>query len=413
MAALTINQHFDAWKSGTLPAISATQKKATSGTASGGGPTVNAKTIDYAQPGSGAAGYGITKTNAVSKLDTLYQNYKVGGDSGGGNETIFNAVLAWGGGYEDRGGTGDQGTKLAEWGKTGKTTGLNAITALNSLDYAFREAGRQQQTKVGFFDTVVGKVLKIGAVAAAAYFAPAGFGAYAAAGTSGAITAAEGGSIGDIALAGASAYAGAKFSAYASEKWAGSLAGTGSSGGAASGGGFSYGADVTAGAAWKTPSSLSASSFAGSGIGIAGAAASPSVKSAAAATSPSAKIFNSFGSKAAGGGVSASVKTLGKALTLNNLATVATLGTVAASLFGAKAALDPKVSAAPTPVSAPKVLGFPDTDEVFKPSEPLAAAIDIRKQRKYTDTNLTWGTGLTGNVQVPTLFGAGSTAGAF
>ena len=129
---------------------------------------VNAKTIDYQQPGSGASGYGVTEDNVRGKLGKLYQAYKVDGVTEGGNESIFKAVEKW------AGSTGRLSpanrSAFDRFLSSGDTAGLDPVLAVKALDYGLREVERQQQNKQGFFDTVIGKVINIGAQVAAAYF---------------------------------------------------------------------------------------------------------------------------------------------------------------------------------------------------------------------------------------------------
>ena len=124
---------------------------------------LSAKDIRYDKPGSVAAFYEWTGDKARKELGKLYANRT---DKSGGNAYIFGAVSKY---------AGNTGKGMANWDtlrgalSSGDFSKVSDAVALQALDFGFREQGRQQQNKSSFLDSVLGKVITIGAEVAAAF----------------------------------------------------------------------------------------------------------------------------------------------------------------------------------------------------------------------------------------------------
>lgn len=126
--------------------------------------STNAKAIDYKSPGSAAAGYGYTPDNIYTNLNKLYNDYKVQGVTSGGNKDIWKAMEKHNAKRASEGNS--QSALFNQFLSTGQIpAGLDPNYAISMLDFGVRETGRGQQNKEGFFDSVLGKVVGIGATA--------------------------------------------------------------------------------------------------------------------------------------------------------------------------------------------------------------------------------------------------------
>lgn len=127
----------------------------------------NAKTLNYEQPGAGAANYGVDQQNAAEKLRKLYADRNT---VDGGSKTIFDAMVR----NTDRSLARSPNSAISQQFKTYLDTGRlpDVITpqfakyAVESLDYGLRTTGHRQQNKsIGLFEQIMGPLLTIAASA--------------------------------------------------------------------------------------------------------------------------------------------------------------------------------------------------------------------------------------------------------
>lgn len=124
---------------------------------------LSAKDIRFDMPGSVAAFYEWTGAQAKANLSKLYteRNQKAGGSA-----YIFGAVAKH---------AANNYAGNAEWDKlraavaSGDFSKVSDSVALQALDFGFREQGRQQQHKSGFLNSVLGKVITLGAEVVATF----------------------------------------------------------------------------------------------------------------------------------------------------------------------------------------------------------------------------------------------------
>ena len=142
---------------------------------------LNAKNIDYAQPGQGAAWVGANTSNVIGSLGTLWGQRT---QKAGGSQEIFNNFQNWfNHDYQARMDKGWAATTtdqaLQNYFKTGSTQGIDPGYALLGFDKAVRGTGQHQQNKQpsfleGLFTNVLpeialGAIPGVGPALAAAY----------------------------------------------------------------------------------------------------------------------------------------------------------------------------------------------------------------------------------------------------
>lgn len=127
----------------------------------------NAKKLPYDQPGAGSYAYGVNDRNVLAKLNKLYGDYRGKGITGGGNESIFNALqknTARSLGRSPNSIAAQQFNQFLNSGQMPANADPGfAKFANESLDYGLRETGRSQQHKKGFWDSTLGKIAGVAA----------------------------------------------------------------------------------------------------------------------------------------------------------------------------------------------------------------------------------------------------------
>jgi len=122
-------------------------------------PTVNAKNIQFDQPGAGVTGYGINAQNLYPKLTKLYGART---DKAGGSKAIWDAMVNNTNKSLARS-KSPIALEFQNFLNTGKMptnpTPQFQRFAAESLDYGLRETGRAQQHKNTFWDSAFGKIL--------------------------------------------------------------------------------------------------------------------------------------------------------------------------------------------------------------------------------------------------------------
>ena len=120
--------------------------------------TYNAKTLPYeaqidgkSTKGLALKNYGIDGNNIIEKIDLARTKY-YRGDKSGGHKEIYENMLDWG---------AKNNPKLANYLETGNAPekGLTRDNLLEAYDFALRESAKNQQTKVKFLDSPIGKIV--------------------------------------------------------------------------------------------------------------------------------------------------------------------------------------------------------------------------------------------------------------
>ena len=120
--------------------------------------TYNAKTLPYeaqidgkSTKGLALKNYGINSNNIIEQIDLARTKY-YRGDKSGGHKEIYENMLDWG---------AKNNPKLANYLETGNAPekGLTRDNLLEAYDFALRESAKNQQTKVKFLDSPIGKIV--------------------------------------------------------------------------------------------------------------------------------------------------------------------------------------------------------------------------------------------------------------
>ena len=120
--------------------------------------TYNAKTLPYEAQidgkntkGLALKNYGIDGNNIIEQIDLARTKY-YRGDKSGGHKEIYENMLDWG---------AKNNPKLANYLETGNAPekGLTRDNLLEAYDFALRESAKNQQTKVKFLDSPIGKIV--------------------------------------------------------------------------------------------------------------------------------------------------------------------------------------------------------------------------------------------------------------
>ena len=120
--------------------------------------TYNAKTLPYeaqidgkSTKGLALKNYGIDGNNIIEQIDLARTKY-YRGDKSGGHKEIYENMLDWG---------AKNNPKLANYLETGNAPekGLTRDNLLEAYDFALRESAKNQQTKVKFLDSPIGKIV--------------------------------------------------------------------------------------------------------------------------------------------------------------------------------------------------------------------------------------------------------------
>lgn len=312
---------------------------------------LSAKDIRYDKPGSVAQFYEWTGDQAREMLGKLYgeRNQKAGGSA-----KIYGAASKYAARYFDSGPAGAF--------SSGDFSGLSDQAALDALDAGYREQGRQQQNKSGFLDSVLGKVIGVGATIAASIVGGPAAGAF----VGGAIPAATGGDFADIALGAVGGYGIGKGVEFVQGGGVGRLV--------ASAKGVIPGATPVWG---FTPANVA--SFAKvPGLGLADSILGPAANVAAGAS-----LFDR-GAQAA--------QVVNAGVNVRSMLTGA--GTAAVALAAGNALLPSATPAPALPTPAPAA---PDNTQT---------EVDrLRRRRAATKTVYTWGQPMMGTVSSPSLSG--------
>lgn len=137
-------------------------------------PQYNANNLPYDQAGAGAINYGVTANNWIPRLENLWTQRT---NNAGGSRSFYNKIYNWASpaAITARGGNPND-TQWKYWQDYFRTGQINPAMrprlGLQALDLGYRENARRQQTKEGFFDSVLGKIIQFGAPIAAGAFLP-------------------------------------------------------------------------------------------------------------------------------------------------------------------------------------------------------------------------------------------------
>ena len=124
--------------------------------------SLNAKNVDFTQPGAGLLLGGVTERNLYAKYDKLRG---VKDEKAGGSKQLWDNLSRWTTTKQGANLDPTQAKLFNQYIKTGKKPdGLSDATTMAAMDWGLREAGRFQQHKpVSLLSKIAGPLLTIGA----------------------------------------------------------------------------------------------------------------------------------------------------------------------------------------------------------------------------------------------------------